>query len=142
MVDSQNPACIRSSFTWGMVPGWVDTIWSIDVVAPGLFSKVFLIDLIEYLPLVLHGLFCYFPNMQATQGGIFLILLIFLGIIPLLDILMMDSKEQWFSLWFQTRSSLSSRTIRSTFDHILATSSLVSLAPISYFSTSSRLVGI
>ena len=39
-----------------MVPGWVDTIWSIDVVAPGLFSKVFLIDLIESLPLVLHGL--------------------------------------------------------------------------------------
>ena len=82
------------------------------------------------------------PNIQATQGGIFLILLIFLGIIPILGSLMREFKDQWFSMWCQTRSSLSSRHRRSSVEHRLAMSSLVSSDPITYFSTSSRLVGI
>ena len=83
----------------GMIPGWEDIIWSIEAMAPGMISEGFLIDPLECLPLVLHGLLWDFPNIQATQVGSFLILLIFLGIIPLLDILMRDLKDQWFSLW-------------------------------------------
>ena len=82
-----------------MRPGWADTIWSIEVMTLGLVSEGFLIDPLEHLPLVLHGLLWYFPNMQATQGGSFLILMSFLGIIPLLDSLRRDFKEQRFSLW-------------------------------------------
>ena len=73
---------------------------------PGLVSEGFLIDTLECLPLVLHGLLWYFPNNQATKGGGVMILLIFLGIITLLDSTTMDLKEQWFILWCQTRSSL------------------------------------
>ena len=68
-------------------------------MASVMFSEGFLIGPLECLPLVLHGLLWDFPNIQATQVGSFLIFLIFLGIIPLLDILMRDLKDQWFSLW-------------------------------------------
>ena len=65
---------------------------------PGLVYEGFLIEPPECLPLVIHGIMWDFPNIQATQVGSFLILLIFLGIIPLLDILMRYLKEQWFSM--------------------------------------------
>ena len=109
---------------------------------PGLVSKGFLIDPSKCLPLVLHGLLWEFPNKQVTQGGIFLILMIFLVITPLLDSLTRDFKEQWFSMWCQTRSFLSSRAKRSSVDHRLDMSSLLILDPITYFTTSFKLVGI
>ena len=64
----------------------------------------------------------------------------FLGIISLLDNLINDLKVQWFSLWCQTRSYLSSHPKSSSVDHILAMSSLVSFSPTTSFSTSSKLV--
>ena len=51
-----------------MILGWKYTIWSIEVMAPGLVSEGLLIDLPECLTLVLHGLLWYFPNNQAAQG--------------------------------------------------------------------------
>ena len=80
--------------------------------------------------------------MQETQGESFMILLRFLGIIPLLDILRKDLKYQWLSLWCQTRIPLSSFPQRSLVNYILAMYSLISSSPITYFPTSSRLVGI
>ena len=59
----------------------------------GLVSEGFPIDLLQCLPLVLHGLLWDFPNIQATKGGSFLIFMSFLGITPLLDSLMRDLKE-------------------------------------------------
>ena len=70
---------------------------------PGLVSKGLLIDLPERLPLVLHGLLWDFTKKKVTQGGSFLIFMIFLGINPLLDIMRRNLKEQWFILWCQTR---------------------------------------
>ena len=67
-------------------------------MAPDLVSGGLLIDPLECLPLVLHGLLWDFKNMQVSQGGSFMILLSFLGIIHLLDILRKNFKEQWFSL--------------------------------------------
>ena len=52
-----------------MIPDWVDTIWSIEIMSLGLVFKGLLIKLPECLPLVLHGLLWDFPNNQATQGG-------------------------------------------------------------------------
>ena len=109
---------------------------------PGLVSEGFLIDPPEHLPLVLNGLLWEFPNKHATQGGSFLIFLSFLGIIPLLDSLRRDLKDKWFRLWCQTRTSLLSRHKRSSVDHRLSTSSLVSSDPTASLSTSSKLVGI
>ena len=77
-----------------MIPGWEEITWSIKVMSLGLISEGFLIDPHECLHLVLHGPLWDFTNMQATQVVIFLILLIFLGIIPLLDILVRYLKEQ------------------------------------------------
>ena len=79
MVATHNIVWVRTPVTWGMIPVWAETIWSIEVIAPVLVSEGFLIDLLEFLPLVLRGLFWDFPNMQAIQGESFLIFLIFLG---------------------------------------------------------------
>ena len=123
-----------------MIPGWAETIRSIKVVVPGLVSSVFLVNPPEHFPLILHGLLRDFPSIQATQGDSFLILMSFLGVIPLLDNPRSNFKEQRFNLWCQTRSSLSSRPQRSSVDHSLAMSSLVISAPTTYFSTSSTVV--
>ena len=80
--------------------------------------------------------------MQTTQEGSFLILQSFLGVILLLDSLRGDLKDQWFSLWCQTRSSLLSCPKRSLINRHLAMSSLLSLDPTASLSTSSKLVGI
>ena len=111
-------------------------------MAPGLVSKGFLIDPPDHLPLVLHGLFWYFPNRQATQGGGGMILMSFLGIIPLLDSMRSCLKYQWLSLWFQTRISLLSCPKRSSVDQILSMSLLVSSSPTASLSTYSKLVDI
>ena len=75
-VDEHNIAWVRAPVTWGMIPGWVDTIWSIEAMALDLVSEGFLIDPPECLLLILHGILWDFPNMQGTQVEIFLILLI------------------------------------------------------------------
>ena len=93
-VASQNIPWVRSPVTWGMSPGWEDTISSIQIMAPGLVSEGLLIDPPECLNLVLHGLLWEVTNKQGTQGGSFLILLIFFGIIPLLDSLVRYLKDQ------------------------------------------------
>ena len=72
-VAAQNIAWVRAPVTWVMRPGWAETIWSIEATTLGLVSKGFLIDPLKCLILVLHGLLCDFPNIQATQGEIFLI---------------------------------------------------------------------
>ena len=97
---------VRAPVTLGMIPGWADTIFSIEVMSPGLVSEGFLIDSPGCLSLVIHGLLWDFQNRQATQGGGVLIFLRFLGIIPLLDNLRRYLKEKLFSMWCQTRSSL------------------------------------
>ena len=125
-----------------MGPGWADTIWSIEVMTLGLVYKCFLIDLHECLTLVLHGLLWEFPNIEGKQGFFFLVLLSFLGITRLLDTLLRYLKEQCISLWCQNRIYLSSCRRRSSVGHILAISSLMRLATIVSFSTSSRLVRI
>ena len=130
---TQNLAWVRVPVTWVIVPGWIDTTWSIEVMDPGLLSEEFLIDPLESLPLVLYGLLWDFPNIQATQGRSFMILMSFLDIIPLSYSLMRDLKEQWFSLWCQSRISLSSRPRRSSVDHSLSMSPLVISAHILYF---------
>ena len=68
---AQNIAWVRAPVNWGMRPGWEDTIWSIEVMAPGLVSEEFLIDPLDCFPLVLRGQLWDFPNIQATQGGKF-----------------------------------------------------------------------
>ena len=68
--------------------------------------------------------------------------MILLDIIPLLDSLLRYLKEQWSSLWCQTRSSISSCPKRSSVEHSLAISSLVSLAPTVYLSNYYKLVWI
>ena len=123
-VATQNIAWVRAPVNCGMSSGWAETIWSIEVIALGLVSEGFLIDQLEFLPLVFHGLLWEFPNMQATLWRSFLILLSFLGSIPLLDSTMRDMKEQWFSVCYQHKISLSSRTRTSLVDHSLAMSSL------------------
>ena len=90
----QNLAWVGAPVTWEMSPGWEDILLSIEVMAPSLVSEVSLIDPPECLPLVLRGLLWEFRNSQETQGGSFLELLIFLGIIPLLDNLRTDFKLQ------------------------------------------------
>ena len=62
-------------------------------------------------------------------------LLSFLGIIILLDNIRRDLKVQWFSMWFQTRISLSHHTKRSSIDHGLVMYSLVRLATTAYLTT-------
>ena len=125
-----------------MIPGCTDTIWSIGVIDPGLVSEGFPIDSPENFTLVLHVLLWYFSNIQAKKGESFLIFLIFLGIIPILDITRRDLKEQWLNLWCQTRISLSPYTKMTSDDQILAISSLMSSAPTASLSTSSKLVMI
>ena len=142
MVATHNLSWVRSPVTSGVIPGWEETIWSIEVMALGLVSEVFLIDMIECLPLFFHGLLWGFPNIWVTQEGSFMILLRFFVNTPLLDIPMGDLKNQWFILWLQTRSYLLSCPGSSLVDHSLAMSSLVSFSPITYSSTYSRLVGI
>ena len=88
-------------------------------------------------PFLLVGI----PKHTVNTGVGGLTLLIFLAIIPLLDVLRRDLKEQWFSMWFQTRSSLLSRPKSSSVDHSLVMSSLLRLYPNVSFSTSSKLVG-
>ena len=61
-------------------------------MASGLVYEGLLIDPPENLPLVLYGILWDFPNKHVTQGDIFLILMIFLGITPLLDSLGRDFK--------------------------------------------------
>ena len=55
----------RSTVTWVMHPGWAETIWSIEVMAPGLVSNIFLIDTLECFHLVLHDLLWDLTNMKA-----------------------------------------------------------------------------
>ena len=135
-VAAYNLVWVRYPMTWLIIPGWADTTWSIDIMALGLVSKVFLVDPIECFPLALHGLLWDFPNIKGKQGVSFLILMRLIGIIPLLDSLMMYFKEQWFSLWCQTMIYLSSRPRSYLVGHSLTMSSLVSSSPISYLSTS------
>ena len=125
-----------------MRPGWEEIIWSIEVMSPGLVSEIFLIDLLDCFSLVIHGLLWDFPSIQATHEGSLLVLMRFLGIIYLLNSLRRYLKLQWFSLWCQTRSSLFSSPMRYSIYHSLDMSSLVSSAPITSLSTSSRLVRI
>ena len=61
-------------------------------------SEGFLINPPECLTLVLHSMLLGFTNRQATPGGGFLTLLIFLGIITLLDNMRRDLVVQWFSM--------------------------------------------
>ena len=92
MVAAQNFVLVRTPVTFSMSPGWSDTIMSIEFMDPGLVSEGFLIDLLECLPLVIYGLLWDFPDIQATQGPIFVTPLIFLDIIPLFDSLIWDFK--------------------------------------------------
>ena len=62
-------ACGRAPVTSVMIPGYAETIWSIEVMDPVLVSEGFLIDPPECLTLVLHGLLWVLSNRQATQGG-------------------------------------------------------------------------
>ena len=71
-----------------------------------------------------------------------MILMIFLGIIILLNNLRSDLKQQWFRLWCQTRSSLSSHPKRYSVEHILDRYSLLRQAPTILLSTYFNLVGI
>ena len=82
-----------------MKPGWTDTTRKIEAMDLGLVSEGLLIDPLDCLPLVLHGILWDFTNKQSKQGGSFLILLRFLGIIPLLDIMRKYLKDKWFILW-------------------------------------------
>ena len=132
MADAQNITWVRAPVNWEMNPGWAETIWSIEVMDPGLVC----------LPLVLRGLLWEFPNRQATQGGSFMSLLSLLGITPLLDSLRRDFKEQWFTLWCQNRTPLLSYPKRSLVYHNLAMYSLVISDTTSYFSKSSKLLGV
>ena len=83
----------------------------------------------------------YQISRQHKEGG-FMILLIFLGIIPLLYNTNMDFKVQYFSLWCQNRIYPSSRTKTSSVDHSLSMSFLVILVPTTCLYTSSRWVRI
>ena len=132
-MNAQNIERVREPVTWGTSTGREQAIWSIYVISPGLVYKCFLIDPPEHLNLVLYGLLRYFPIKQETQGRSFLIFMIFLSIIPVLDILMRNLKYQWFRLWCQTSIPLSSRSKSSSIDHRLAISSLMRLAPTAYF---------
>ena len=99
MVAAHNHVWVRPPVTCGMIHGWEDTIWSIEFMAPGLVYEGFLIDLLGRFTMLIHGILCAFKNIQATQGGGVLIMLILLGVIPLLDSLRMDLGKQRFSLW-------------------------------------------
>ena len=70
-MDAHNLVWVISSVTWGVIPGWSETIRLIEVISPGLVSKGFLIEPLYCLPLVLQELLWYFTNKQATQGGSF-----------------------------------------------------------------------
>ena len=60
---------------------------------------------------------------------------------PLLDNMTEESKVQWFSLWYETRISLSYHPNRSLVDHNLDISSPMILAPTTSLCTPSKLVG-
>ena len=68
-MDAQNLAWVRATVTRGIRPGWSDTIRSIEVMAPGMVSEGFLVDPPEILPLILHGLLSYLPDIEVTQVG-------------------------------------------------------------------------
>ena len=141
IVAAKNISWVIAPVTWGMIPGLTDIIWSIKVMAPGLVSEGFLMDPPECFTLVFNGLLWYLPNRQATQGGSFLTLLIFLGIINLLDNLRRYFMEQWFRPWCQTRIYLLSYPKGSLVYHSLTMLSLMRLAPTASFSTFYKLVG-
>ena len=69
-------------------------------------------------------------------------LLIFLVIIPLLDDMRSYLKKQWFILWCETSSALSSRPKRFSVDHRFSMSSPMRLSTTVYLFTSSKIVGI
>ena len=88
----------RSLVTWGVSPVWEETIWSIEFMAPVLVSDGFLVDPHECLPGLSFSLWYsmgYFGNLQICRlhkvGGV-MILLIFLGIIPLFGSMRRDLK--------------------------------------------------
>ena len=62
----QNLGWVKAQVTWGVIPGWVETIWSIEFIALGLVSESFLINPSDNFLLVLHGLLWDFTNIQAT----------------------------------------------------------------------------
>ena len=89
--------------TWGVIPGWAETIWSIEVMALGLVSKGFLIDPPDCLPWYYMASCGTFQKKTGDTRGVgYLILLNLPGIIYLLDILMRYLKDQWFGMWCQT----------------------------------------
>ena len=126
-VADQNLVLVSSNVIWGTRPGCAEIIWSIEVMASGLVSKGFIIDLPKCLPLNLDGLLWDLPNSQVTQGGGFTTLLILLVIITLLDNTRMYFKYKWFILGCQTRSSLSPCCKSSSLEHSLAMYSFVIL---------------
>ena len=73
-----------------MILGWAETIYSTEVMDPGLVLEGFPMNPPKRLPLALHGLLWDFLNRQATQGGNLFALLCFLVIIPLLESLRRD----------------------------------------------------
>ena len=75
------------------------------------------------------------------QGCGCMTFLILLGIIPFLNHLSRYLRVQWFSLWYQTKISLSSCTDSSLVDHILAIYSPVRSDPTTSLCPSSKLVG-
>ena len=97
-MSAHNLAWFISPVTWGMMPVWTETIWSIEVMDLGLVSEGLLVDPPECLPLVLYGFLWDFPNKKATHMASFMILMSFIGIIALLDSLTRDLKDQWFSM--------------------------------------------
>ena len=126
---AHNLAWFRSPVASEIIPDWAETVCSIEFIALGLVSESFLIDPPECLTLVIHGLLWDFPNIQATQGGSYMVFMSFLVIIPLLGSLRGYLREKWLIMWCQTRRSLSSCPRRSSVDHSLAISYIVSSAP-------------
>ena len=98
VVAFQNLSCVIAPVTLGVITGWAGIIWSTEVMIPGLLSNLFLINPPGCLHLVIHGLLWNFLNRQAVQGENFLALLIFWGVINLLDNLSIYFKVQCFSL--------------------------------------------
>ena len=107
---SQNLSWMCFPVTWGLRYGWAEIIWSIEFMDLSMVYEGFLIEPPECLTLVLHGLLWDFKNSQATQGGSFITLLVFLGIIIILYSLRRQLKVQCFILWCQTKIYLFSHS--------------------------------
>ena len=71
-----------------VIPGWTEIIRPTEVMALCLSSEVLLIHPNLFFPLLLHDFLWDLPNIQANQGSLFLTLLIFLVVMPLLDSIM------------------------------------------------------